>query len=567
MAGFLDTIGVNQVRNRLVKLSKFGMDYNDLLLKNSQAIGFIEGEMRKRSLGVGSDDMFRYSMAISDTTSQLKTKTLAFFQLDYLQKREKLRDLAANSEIEFVLDMITDDSIVYDDDNKFCKPKDLRGELVRQKGVQTKKDELEYEDNIIDSYHENFNQIYTAWGFNVGISAWQYFFQWLIEGHLAFEIIYDNLNKPKKIIGFKELDPATLFPIVKKDGQGNMFLEWLQRDDAQGLHRTLTDAQIIYLSYSNFFRTKRVSFIERMIRSFNLLRIIEHSKVIWHVMNAPIRLKTEVPIGSKSLQKAKEDLNEFVNTFKEDIHFNNASGELEVDGQPKILFYKNYVVPVNDRGEKVDISAIEFKGPDLQENSLLTYFLKKLKLDSKLPFSRWDYNEGGGTYLLGQDTVNREEITFDKFLRRLRVAYQELIMKPWYLQMCLDHDALKTDLKFKNAMGIIYHNENIFEKLKTQELLKKGAETIAQLKELKKPDGTDFFATEYLVREHLNLSEEDLKQNQEYLQLETQGGGEAGGSEEAGGLPGAEGESGGAPAAEETEESPLAGLTEEGAEE
>ena len=32
------------------------------------------------------------------------------------------------------------------------------------------------------------------------------------------------------------------------------------------------------------------------IRSINLLRIIEHSKVIWHVMNAPIRLTTTVPV-------------------------------------------------------------------------------------------------------------------------------------------------------------------------------------------------------------------------------------------------------------------------------
>jgi len=205
-------------------------------------------------------------------------------------------------------------------------------------------------------------------------------------------------------------------------------------------------------------------------------------------------------------------MNEFLNTFKEDIYFNQESGELLVDGRPKILFYKNYVVPINDRGEKVDIEAIEHQGPDLQDNQLLSYFLKKLKLDSKLPFSRWDYNEGGGSYLLGPDTVNREEISYQKFVKRLRTGFQEILIKPWYIQMCLKHQSLKDDVRFKHMMGLEYNEENVFEELKEAELTKKRVESITTLQQIKAADDT-FFNTNFLARKYLKFEETDFDLN------------------------------------------------------
>jgi hypothetical protein len=111
MAGWYSRYGTMTDKNSLIKISRFGNAYDDLLLKNSQAIGYIEGELRKRNgIGGGGDDLLQYSMAISDTTSSMRGKMLAFFQLDYSLKKEKLRDIASNAEIEFVLETISDDT-------------------------------------------------------------------------------------------------------------------------------------------------------------------------------------------------------------------------------------------------------------------------------------------------------------------------------------------------------------------------------------------------------------------------------------------------------------------------
>ena len=517
MAGFGDTRG-GSTSSALSNLSKFGTRYEDLLLKNSKAIGFIESQLASRADYQGNNDLLKFSMAIADTTSQLRTKAIAFFQLDYSVKRERLRDIASNGEIEFVLDTITDDMIVYSEENRFCYANDLTGKIM-YKG-SNKDERLSYQENIITAYQRTFEEMYTTWGFGEGIAAWQYAFQFLIEGHLSFEIIYDNPDKPKKIIGFKELDPVSIAPQLNKDSSGKLYLQWMQYDPTNGSTRLLADSQVIYISYSNHFKTKRISFVERLIRSFNLLRIIEHSKVIWHVMNAPIRLQTKVPTGSKSFQKSQEDVKEFMNLLKEDVFFNGDTGELTVDGKPNILFYKNYVTPVNDQNQSVSIEALSYPGPNLSSSELLGYFTKKLKMDSKIPYSRWEGQSGMGAFTLNAEGITREEVRYQKFIRRLRSAYSELIIKPWYLQMCLDFPELREDYKFNNAIGITYHNDNVFEEIKENELESKRIASFVAKKGVLKDDGTPYFSTEYLIRKELKMTEDEIDANKKWFQME-----------------------------------------------
>jgi hypothetical protein len=512
MAGFLEGNPMKSLRSRLTELSRFGLKYDDLLIKNSQAIGFIESQMAGTGSFIG-DDLMRATLALSDTTSSLKTKAIAFFQMDYVSKRERLRDIASNGEIEFVLETITDDAIVFDEDNRFCYANDLVGELNYI--GSNKPERLGFQEKLINQYRTTFSKVYSRWGFDQGISAWQYFYQWLIEGHLAFEIIYDDLVKPTEIIGFKELDPATLYPEMKRDQDGKIYLSWAQRDPISKQNRTLSDSQIIYISYSNHMRTKRVSFVERLVRSFNMLRIIEHSKVIWHTMHAPIRLVTTVPIGTKSMQKAKEDVREFTNTLKEDIYFDGDSGELKVDGKPNMLFYKNYVVPVNDQQQQVKIEPLEYAGPNLSGSELLKYFYEKLKQDSKIPNSR--FSEGGGAFTLTSEGISREEIRYNKFIQRLRSAYKELITKPLYLQMCLDMKELRTDPKFQNAIGLAWYDDNVFEEIKNQDLLNKRIAAINALKAVTNDQNKPYFSSDFLVKEYLKLSDDVIQKNADYL--------------------------------------------------
>ncbi len=530
MAGFFDGFKGSSFGSALDRLSRFGMIYDDLLIKNSKAIGYIQGELKnKMSNQYSGNELLKYTLALSDTTSALKNKAIAFFQLDYKNRIEKLRDIASNGEIEFAVETIANDLVVYDENNRFAFPIDLMGgfdeklakgekfkttKVGEEKKIDEKK--IKFSDKVLEVYERNFDKIYNAWGFNVGDAAWMYAYQFLVDGFLTFEIIYDNPSAPKEIIGFKELDPSTISPQVQKDNAGKLHLEWIQLDKQTGKRIVLKDSQVVYISFSNSFKTRRISYVERLIRSFNLVRVIENSKIIWHTMNAPIRLKTTVPIGSKSIQKAWQDVREYTNLYKEDIFFNQDSGEVTVDGEAKLLYYKNYVIPQNDQGQNIDIQALEYPGPNLSDSQLLNYFRNKLKDDSKIPYSRYGSETGMGEWRAGAEGITRDEIRYGKFVKRLRTVFQEIMVKPLYLQMCIDVPALKDDPEFKNTIGIRFNNDNLFEEMKEAEVSGLRMKTVEAMSQVKDGLGQQYFSTEYLLRKWGKLTDDDVKQNDAY---------------------------------------------------
>lgn len=516
MAGFFDG-GRNKFGNLQRKLNqKVNSNYDSLLIKNSQAIGYIENELRKRgnsnTLEPEGDPYMEMAIALSDTTSSYRSSVLSFFQLDYDVKVEKLMDMAANGEMEFVLENITDDIIVYDENNYFCHPADIRKAIHRKDGINSKKDSYIKEDQLMAEYTDAFESIYSAWGFDNGISAWQWVYEYLITGRLAFEIIYDDIDNPKRIVGFKELNPSSIYPNYTMDEGGNPILTWVQRDSSNQL-RTLSDNQIIYLQYSSHHKTKRISFLERLVRSFNMLRTVENSKVMWHLMYGAVRLKTKVPVGKKSYHRGFESLAEYKNAFKEDITFNADTGEVSVFGNPKIQYFKNYMIPQGSDGSGIDIETLKFDGPDLQQDVLLQYFYKKMKIDSKLPFSRWDYDSGGGSYLQSPDSVTREEYEYSKFISRLRTGIAEIMTKPIYIQMCLNNKAISNDTVIKNAIGIQFNDDKIFEKAKLAQILTANADTVSKLAQIKIGEES-VFDMEFLCKKLMNFTEDDYKENE-----------------------------------------------------
>ena len=63
-------------------------------------------------------------------------------------------------------------------------------------------------EKIRNCMQTNFTQLYLLLEWK--LKAWDLYKRYLIDGCLAFEIIYDNIETPRSIVGIVELDPATL---------------------------------------------------------------------------------------------------------------------------------------------------------------------------------------------------------------------------------------------------------------------------------------------------------------------------------------------------------------------
>jgi hypothetical protein len=195
MAGFFDRWGTNPLASLgegLKRISNLGMKYDDMVIRQSRAIGPTEALL-------GGDTFaprdIAYAFAMADISQK---KYTAIFDKDYPARRDFLRKFALNSEIDFMITTLADEAIVYDDNNYFAYPAMMN---------------MEAKDEIKDAMSNEFKKIYNYLGFVDDITGWQYFKQFLVDGTLALEIIFDE--KGQNVIGFKELDAAFLKPDIR----------------------------------------------------------------------------------------------------------------------------------------------------------------------------------------------------------------------------------------------------------------------------------------------------------------------------------------------------------------
>ena len=74
---------------------------------------------------------------------------------------------------------------------------------------------------------------------------------------------------------------------------------------------------------------------------------------------------------------------------------------------------------------------------------------------------------------INAEGMTRDEIKFGRFINRLRSTFQEIIVKPLWIQMTLDYPDLMNDDSFKAQIGVKFNKYNIFEEMKEMELLQK----------------------------------------------------------------------------------------------
>lgn len=516
MAGFTvnnrqNTSNPNPVRRALRTLSSFGMNYKDDVIKNVRSTNLDLQSARMTTnpatgqIGSINDENIQVMMARMSSTDPSLGK--AYFNLteeDYQKKKITLRKFALQDEIEDILDIICEEAIVFDDMNKFASIK------------------LNYrvDQSIMDELSDEYNKIYNYFGFYDTLQATDYFRKWLIDGFLAFEIVYDS--EQKNVIGFVELDPTALTPGIDPNTNEKIWFvnQQIGINGQTQQDRILYDSQVIYLAYAKADMVSRISYVERLIRSFNILRTMEATRIIWAVTNASYKTQYIIPVGSVQSPRGRQTLAQAMANYKELVDFDWDSGEIKTNGRPMLQFYKD-IFMASEGGETPQIQNLGGDGPEISDTETLKYFRDKLRQASKIPFTRFEREQGEGQYSMSAEGIAREEIRFSKFITRLRALFQEILIKPLYIQMCLKHPEILNDMNFRVNMSLDYNKDSVFEENKEIELLQKKSDFVASLMSSiteQDDEGNEipFFDLDFVVHRWMGLSDEDLKLNQRY---------------------------------------------------
>ena len=497
-----------QLRN----LSNWGQDHDNMILKNTVSHGVHEDPNGDIG-GTSTYDIFTKKIL----SKMLNRKSIAYLDRAYEDKRKILRQYAIKDEIKDFLTQIADEAIIYDDNNFFCHVEDLPSE---------------FDNTIKQKYQEYFKTIYRNFGFSDGLTAWNYFKNFLIDGFIAYEIVYDN--KQKNIVELSPIDPMT---IVVATDPGTATIVWVQYPDNPQLRRVLLDSQIIYISYSNNNDFAETSYVENLIRPYNQLKMLEQTRLLYNINQAAIYKKFIIPTNGLTRQAAEQQIYELMSEYHEDVQWDDTMGTVSINGSTDIPHSKDFWFPNSDLGTP-DMQIMASQGTDLNEDTMLQWFFRILKRASKLPFSRFDEESGGGNIYGDSSEITRDEIKFSHYIKRLRTIFKEILTKPLKIQMILDFPEVKDDNLFHSSLKLVFNSNELFEEWKYLNNLAKRADIVSNLSSnLVDVEGNSWLHIEWLVRKIMKLSDDDIAENNRYKL----GGGGAGAGAGEGGEGGAQG--------------------------
>ena len=231
-----------------------------------------------------------------------------------------------------------------------------------------------------------------------------------------------------------------------------------------------------------------------------------------NIQNAQKRIKIVVPVGTESDQIAKSRLRKLEAYYKEDIVIDNMSGEITVNGQPKFSFAKTMVFPSKE-GTTTEISEIGIEGHDMNSTEQLKWFWQRFMVESKLPKDRFNMFFDGNEMSAIPDNSNmtREEYRFSLFINQIRDIFQEIVVKPTWLQFSLHNPDFAGNDVIKNALGLEFVEENIFKLAKENSILQISTQIITNLSGLQGSDGKPVFPMRYLCQKYLNINDDEWK--------------------------------------------------------
>lgn len=499
--GFVNSAVENKgLFSRILRtLSNYGMNYDDMIVRNQVGIGINEDPYAAK--GNSMYDFFSQRAV----ASVLSRKSIPYLDKAYPDKRRILREYSIKDEIRDMVSMIADECIVYNDDRDFCSPRPISNE---------------YSQEVQDRYQEYFEKIYSKYGFSDSITAWNMMKDFLIDGYVAVEIIYDD--KKKNIIGFNRLRPETIVPAYEP----NVGHLWIQFPEDPQLRRIFLDSQIVFVSYSTQNDYSETSYVEGLIKPYNQLKILEQTRIMFNVINATIYQKFTIPIKGLSRQRAEEQIGQLIHDYSEEVEWDDTLGTLTLNGSKHLPYNKQIWFPEGDAGTP-NMTLESPQGHDLNEESMLKWFHQALKRASKIPIQRFEAEGGGGTFIADTAGLTNDEVKFHNFISRLRANFKELIVKPLKLQMLIEFPELKEDEIIMNQIDIVFYSNQIFEEWKKIANLAKRAEAITTLTGIMNGE-KPYFHIEWIMDNVFKLTPEEKAENQKYWAKEAGGAGATG---------------------------------------
>tara|TARA_Y100000114_G_C11722126_1_gene309042 strand:- start:591 stop:1268 length:678 start_codon:yes stop_codon:yes gene_type:complete len=213
--------------------------------------------------------------------------------------------------------------------------------------------------------------------------------------------------------------------------------------------------------------------------------------------------------------KAEQYMKDIMARYRNKLVYDAKTGEIRDDRKHQSMI-EDFWLPRREGGRGTEITSLP-GGQNLGELDDIIYFQKRLYRALNVPVNRLEQE---AQFSLGRSTeINRDELKFQKFIDRLRTRFSHLFYDILRKQLVLKGIITEDDWNtMKNDIAIDYVRDNHFTELRDAEIQRERMQTLDQMQNYV----GEYYSREYIQKNVLRMSDEDIEKMKEQIENETQ---------------------------------------------
>ena len=179
---------------------------------------------------------------------------------------------------------------------------------------------------------------------------------------------------------------------------------------------------------------------------------------------------------------------------------------------------EDYYLPRREGGRGTEISTLP-GGQNLGQMEDVEYLLKKVYTALNVPITRMQADNG---FNMGRSAeITRDEVNFNKYIERLRTRFSHIFLHILRAQCILKGILTEDDWnEISPDIEIIFNRDSYFTELKENEILTNRLQMLGQIQPL---IGV-YFSQEYVKRNILRMSDSEILQMENQINIERSSG-------------------------------------------
>jgi hypothetical protein len=415
----------------------------------------------------------------------------------------RYREISLQPECDSAIEEIANEAVSTDTDGNVVKLnlEELKvGEGIKKK-IQAEFEEIKFLLDFDNKAHDLFRSWY--------IDGRQYHIINLNpdnakEGILKIEMVDSRkIRKVKKVE--KQKDKKTGVDVVKSVEEYFIYNEkGIDAGSTQGIK--LSVDSVVYIPSGLYDQNSNLmfSYLHKAIKPVNQLKMLEDAVVIYRIARAPERRIFYIDVGNLPKVKAEQYVTDIMNKYKNKIVYDASTGEVR-DDRKYMSMLEDFWMPRREGGKGTEITTLP-GGQTLGQMEDVNYFQQKLYQSLNVPITRLLPQQN---FSLGRSNeITRDELKFNKFVKRLRNRFGQLLVDLLRVQLIAKNIVSADDWKeLEKTISIDFVNDNNFVELRDAELWQGRFQMLNTVD----PYVGKYFSADWVKREILKLTEDEIK--------------------------------------------------------